>query len=168
MINDDYLAELRRFAARVPRDRSAWADDVRVLLEEVDFLTEQNAKLTTMHAERTVERDRWRAMATTAEATLSVRHGLRQEIAAALGIPPTCDDNNEALRIGLETIRALQLRVHGAEASVQRLTAALQPFANMASRYDPPDDDDDLRAWDVDPTIGHLRAARAAIAEGAN
>lgn len=45
------------------------------------------------------------------------------------------------------------------------LLEALQPFAELAEYYDPPEGDDDDVAWDnkTRPTIGQLRTARAAI-----
>jgi hypothetical protein len=47
-----------------------------------------------------------------------------------------------------------------------RLRGALSPFAALADRYDPPQNDDWERCWDADarPTLGQLRAARNAIA----
>lgn len=40
---------------------------------------------------------------------------------------------------------------------------ALEPFALLANKYDPPEDDDHLIPWDFDGddlTLGHLRRAR--------
>lgn len=45
----------------------------------------------------------------------------------------------------------------------ERLRAALQPFAEAASKYDPAEGDDDLPVWDWSPTTGMLRKARAAL-----
>lgn len=47
---------------------------------------------------------------------------------------------------------------------IETLTQALEPFAAMASCYDPPEGDDHELAWDRRPTIGQLRAARAVLA----
>ena len=44
-----------------------------------------------------------------------------------------------------------------------RLREALTPFAAMADAYDPPEDDDHEIVWDRKPTLGQLRAARAAV-----
>lgn len=55
-------------------------------------------------------------------------------------------------------------RAEASEASAAALRTALEPFAKMADSYDPPEGDDDLPIWDThDLTIGHLRAARAAL-----
>lgn len=48
----------------------------------------------------------------------------------------------------------------------ERLRAALEPFAEAANRYDPIEGDDQFEAWDWSPTLGMLRRARAALAEG--
>lgn len=42
---------------------------------------------------------------------------------------------------------------------------ALEPFAEAAASYDPPENDDGHAAWAHDFTIGSLRRARAAIAK---
>jgi len=47
-------------------------------------------------------------------------------------------------------------------ATIERLRAALEPFAKVADRYDPDEGDDLQVAWDWSPTIGMLRRARAA------
>lgn len=44
-----------------------------------------------------------------------------------------------------------------------RLRAALRPFAEAASKYDPAEGDDELPVWDWSPTTGMLRKARAAL-----
>ncbi len=45
------------------------------------------------------------------------------------------------------------------------LRAALEPFATLADRYDPPEGDDAAACWYPDaPTLGDLRRARAALA----
>ena len=72
----------------------------------------------------------------------------------------------------LREIREGQLQ--GALAELQRLrqrnaelVEALEPFAKLANIYDPPEDDDDARAWyrQATPTLGQLRTARNAIAK---
>jgi len=49
---------------------------------------------------------------------------------------------------------------------ITRLRAALEPFAKAADRYDPDENDGFQEAWDWTPTIGMLRRARAALAQG--
>jgi hypothetical protein len=46
---------------------------------------------------------------------------------------------------------------------IEKLEAALRPFAKWADAYDPEENDDDIEAWDHAPTIGMLRAARKAL-----
>ena len=46
---------------------------------------------------------------------------------------------------------------------IEKLEAALKPFAKWADAYDPDEGDDHLEAWDHAPTIGMLRAARKAL-----
>ncbi len=48
---------------------------------------------------------------------------------------------------------------------IEKLEAALRPFAKWADAYDPEENDDDREAWDHAPTIGMLRAARNAMGE---
>lgn len=50
-------------------------------------------------------------------------------------------------------------------AEIERLRAALRPFAAMAAAYDPVDGDDGQWAFAARPTIGQLRAARAALGD---
>lgn len=50
---------------------------------------------------------------------------------------------------------------------IERLRTALAPFARLADAYDPPEHDDHERCWGrCVPTLGDLRKARAALAEG--
>lgn len=44
-----------------------------------------------------------------------------------------------------------------------RLRKALAPFGALADAYDPPEDDNDDITWHRKPTLGQLRAARAAL-----
>ena len=46
---------------------------------------------------------------------------------------------------------------------IEKLEAALRPFAEWADAYEPDEGDDHLTAWDHAPTIGMLRAARKAL-----
>ena len=46
---------------------------------------------------------------------------------------------------------------------IEKLEAALRPFAKWADAYEPDEGDDHLEAWDHAPTIGMLRAARKAL-----
>ena len=48
---------------------------------------------------------------------------------------------------------------------IEKLEAALRPFAEWADAYDPEENDDDREAWDHAPTVGMLRAARNALGE---
>lgn len=48
---------------------------------------------------------------------------------------------------------------------IERLQAALKPFAKEADRYDPDEGDDDRPAWDTQFTIGVFRRARAALTQ---
>ncbi len=63
----------------------------------------------------------------------------------------------------------LQVKMECAErdATIKRMDEALKPFAELADRYDPPEGDDDDMAWEATacPTVGQLRAARAARKE---
>lgn len=54
-------------------------------------------------------------------------------------------------------------RAEAAEAQVAGLREALEPSADAAARYDPPEGDDASAAWAHDFTIGSLRRARAAL-----
>lgn len=46
---------------------------------------------------------------------------------------------------------------------IDELEKTLEPFANEAAAYDPPDGDDRDVAWASDFPIGALRSARAAL-----
>lgn len=48
---------------------------------------------------------------------------------------------------------------------IEKLRAALRPFAEAARKYDPDEGDGDLPVWDWSPTTGMLRKARAALEE---
>lgn len=50
-------------------------------------------------------------------------------------------------------------------AEIERLREALTPFAKEAFRYEPPEGDDDMKAWDSQFSIGQLRRAAAIIRE---
>jgi hypothetical protein len=58
-------------------------------------------------------------------------------------------------------------RALAAEAERDRMKAALEPLAALAGAYDPVDEDDDDILWDRSqmPTVGMIRAARAALAQ---
>jgi hypothetical protein len=58
-------------------------------------------------------------------------------------------------------------RAIAAEAERDRMKAALEPLAALAGAYDPVDEDDDDILWDRSqmPTVGMIRAARAALAQ---
>jgi len=69
---------------------------------------------------------------------------------------------------GTPRFNAVCERYETAEAEVKRLRDALKPFADIASSYDPPEDDDDQKCWHAEstPTIGDLRRARALSSTG--
>lgn len=46
----------------------------------------------------------------------------------------------------------------------ERMREALEPFADIASAYDPPENDDDKGAWASFVKLGDIRRARSAIA----
>jgi len=46
---------------------------------------------------------------------------------------------------------------------IERLRAALEPFAKEADRYEPNEGDDDVRAWGSSFPIYYLRRARDAL-----
>lgn len=48
-------------------------------------------------------------------------------------------------------------------AEIERLREALKPFAGEAERYDPPENDDEVKAFYTRFTCGDLRRARAAL-----
>ena len=61
-------------------------------------------------------------------------------------------------------LSAATARAEAAEAEAARLREALEPFAQHANDYEPPEGDDKQRIWgDWLPTIGDLRKARAAL-----
>ncbi len=61
-----------------------------------------------------------------------------------------------------------QTRAETAEREAERMRLALEPFAAMADAYDPVEEDEEyMAAWDKRPTLGELRAARAALAHPA-
>jgi hypothetical protein len=76
-------------------------------------------------------------------------------------------DEIERLRQGRETMGNLWAREqearHAAEAEIERLRAALEPFAKEADRYEPNEGDDDVRAWGSSFPICYLRRARDAL-----
>ena len=57
--------------------------------------------------------------------------------------------------------------IENQEKRIEKLEAALRPFAKWADAYEPDEGDGHLEAWDHAPTIGMLRAARNAL-EGKN
>ena len=59
-----------------------------------------------------------------------------------------------------------EARITELQAEVERLREALEPFAEAASFYDPPDGDDNQMAWSHDFPLGSLRRARAALNTG--
>ncbi len=46
---------------------------------------------------------------------------------------------------------------------IERLRAALHPFAEAAGKFDPDEGDGSQHVWGWSPTIGMLRKARAAL-----
>ncbi len=77
-----------------------------------------------------------------------------------------CDSHmswTDRLQTEVEHHNAWRKRADEAEAERDRLKAALQPFGELAYAYDPPEDDDHEMAWDRKPSLGQLRAARAAL-----
>lgn len=66
---------------------------------------------------------------------------------------------------GLNTDFALmaQYRLSEAAARIQELEAALKPFADAASAYDPEEEDDQSAAWQSVFDIGDLRRARSSL-----
>jgi hypothetical protein len=60
---------------------------------------------------------------------------------------------------------ALVVRAERAESSCEAMAKALEPLAEEAARYEPPEGDDDRLAWRTDLVIGDLRRARTLIAE---
>lgn len=107
------------------------------------------------------EAEDMRARSETAEDELSaIAHHLDAEA-----------DSNSVLHIIREVQADLSIaadRANAAEARVKALEDALEPFADLASRYDPDDGDDDDRCWQVEasPRLGDLRRARAALNGG--
>jgi len=63
-------------------------------------------------------------------------------------------------------IKAKDATIAAKDAEIERLRAALEPFAEAASFYDPPEGDDNQMAWSHDFPIGSLRRARAAFNTG--
>ena len=61
-----------------------------------------------------------------------------------------------AIRERIEQLDALR-------AENTRLRKVLAPFGALADAYDPPEDDNDDITWHRKPTLGQLRAARAAL-----
>lgn len=60
---------------------------------------------------------------------------------------------------------ALKEHLDAKDAEIERLREALTPFAKEAFRYEPPEGDDDMKAWDSQFSIGQLRRAAAIIRE---
>jgi hypothetical protein len=73
------------------------------------------------------------------------------------------DSSEQAQQVWLEE----RDRAEKAEAERDKLKAALEPLAALAEAYDPVDEDDDDILWDRSqmPTVGMIRAARAALAQ---
>lgn len=57
------------------------------------------------------------------------------------------------------------ITAYEAASGVAKMREALRPFAAMAAAYDPDDGDGGLWAFASRPTIGQVRAARAALGE---
>lgn len=89
---------------------------------------------------------------------------LRLSEALALNVAVQCNQQTHRNAALLDTVAQHQQTIQQQAAQIETLTQALEPFAVMASCYDPPEGDDHELAWDRRPTIGQLRAARAAWA----
>jgi hypothetical protein len=78
------------------------------------------------------------------------------------GIP---DWAREATQEEAALYRQYASALRSANAEIARLREALEPFAALADRYDPPEGDDTHAAWDQTalPTLGDFRRARAAL-----
>lgn len=63
----------------------------------------------------------------------------------------------------LLSLLTLALQAEALEQQLSTAREALEPFAKEAFRYEPPEGDDDMNAWDSRFTIGQLRRAAAAI-----
>jgi len=58
------------------------------------------------------------------------------------------------------SIAAFEAKVATLTARIERLEAALKPFADEAVKYEPDEGDSEELIWDISLTLGHLRNAR--------
>ena len=85
-----------------PRTDALLASTTACILEVKDFMRTLERELNSVTSEKMKYRERaWHA-----ESQLEIRYGLRKEIKAELGL--TDETGDEALRKGLETIKALK------------------------------------------------------------
>jgi len=78
----------------------------------------------------------------------------------------SCGSNNYEYRQAHKEAdfhRSAAARIRLLEQQLKTAREALEPFAKEAFRYEPPEGDDDMNAWDSQFTIGQLRSAAAAI-----
>lgn len=68
--------------------------------------------------------------------------------------------DNERLR---QEIKQNEVDLEEYRLDVERLRAALHPFAEAAGKFDPDEGDGSQHVWGWSPTIGMLRKARAAL-----
>lgn len=73
------------------------------------------------------------------------------------------DNKDHYLHVVAKLTREDGSRMKEAANEIEKLRAALRPFAEATSKYDPDEGDDDLPVWDWSPTTGMLRKARAAL-----
>ena len=73
-------------------------------------------------------------------------------------VASTGDDDDDYSMVEISNRRARE-----AADRIEKLEAALRPFAKWADAYEPDEGDGHLEAWDHAPTIGMLRAARKAL-----
>jgi hypothetical protein len=68
-----------------------------------------------------------------------------------------------ARRISFDFGEEHDLECHEAASRIEKLVAALRPFAEWADAYEPDEGDEHELAWNHRATIGMLRAARKAL-----
>lgn len=97
---------------------------------------------------------------TDAELLQAIEKRIRSTIYATF----SADGHTIEGRILKDDFDALLALIDRAGKRINDMHEALKPFAALAHFYDPPENDDDQKAWDGHiPTIGQYRRAREAL-----
>lgn len=150
---------LRGGRVSVPSMWHSILDPWNDIYEGIAFNYEDDKLITAIELARAAEREQHQREIAQRDETI------RQLQAQIATLTQERDDFHMRYRIQCDVeSKAALVRAEAAEARCATLTAALEPFAALAECYDPPEDDDHEIVWDRKPTLGQLRAARAALA----